>query len=76
MPDDLLTGIGSGAGGGLLGVLLGWFGLRNKITETNARITRMEDKMVWRDTCIATHKSIDETMKRMEEKLDRLIEKR
>lgn len=63
-----LQSAGAGAGGGFLTALLTWFGF-------NKRIDKLEDGTVWRTTCAATHKAVDDRLERMENKIDRLLEK-
>ena len=71
---DLLEIVGSSAGGGILGAIAAFFGLKTKINNLEKRQDRQDDKVVWRDTCIATHKAIDCTLERIESKLDRVLE--
>lgn len=59
---------GAGAGGGLLGALLAWLGV-------SKRLDKLEDGTVWRETCRATHKSVDDSLARIETKLDKLTER-
>lgn len=66
------TGAGAGVGG-VIGMILTLFGVKHKFAELDKKIERIEDRTVWRDTCMATHKSVDDGVKRIEKKLDDLI---
>ncbi len=65
-----VEGAGYGAGGGIIGILLGYLGFKQ-------RLDRMQDEIdgkVTNPTFIATIESIKDTHKSMDKKLDILIE--
>ena len=65
MTDPLSLG-GAGAGGGLLGGLLAWFGF-------SKRLDRLSDVVQYAKTCEATHKAVDQRLESIEDKLDELL---
>ena len=70
---DWIEVIGSGTGGGILGTILAYLGLKSKVDALEAKVEKQGDKTVWRDTCIATHKAINGRLERIEDKVDKLL---
>lgn len=72
---DLTTGAGAGAAGGIFGAFLHWLGVRDKFNEIKEEINKLDEKMVWRPTCSATHKAVDENLAMINKKLDTIVNK-
>lgn len=63
---------GAGAGGGLVSAVLAWFGIKQRLDRNDKDIQRLQDGTVWRETCAAVHKGVDERLVRMEAKMDEI----
>jgi hypothetical protein len=73
---DDITGAGAGIGGGIVGAVLTLLGFKSRLDSQDKAIDEIRKTVQWKDTCIATHKPMDETLKRVELKLDRLLVRR
>jgi len=47
--DDLATKIGIPGGAGILGMVLGWFGLKARINQIEERVGKLSDNVVFTD---------------------------
>lgn len=68
-----MESVGVGAGGGFFATVLALFGVKQRFDRVEKDIESIKDNNVWRGTCSATHKALDERLNRMENKLDQLI---
>ncbi len=66
---------GAGAGGGILGAVLTFFGIKQRIDRQDKVIDDMSAGTVWRPTCAATHEAVNHRLDSIERKIDLLIEK-
>lgn len=73
---------GAGAGGGLFTALIAWLGFNKQQDRQDKDIAEIKTGTVWRETCAATHKGVDESLttvkesqKRLETKMDQLLER-
>ena len=65
---------GAGAGiGGFFGMILTLLGIKSKFSDQDKRIDKIEERQVWRDTCIATHKGVDRRLSSIEQKIDKIL---
>ena len=62
------TGTGAGIGGILTAIAMA-LGFKS-------RLNKLEKDVMYKDTCSATHKPIDIALKRIEDKLDNLLQRR
>lgn len=74
-------GLGAGAGG-LLGAILTFIGIKQRLDRQDKDIEKINDGTVWRSTCHATHKAIfddreinNQRLYRIETKIDQILEK-
>lgn len=67
---------GYGAGGGLLIAALSWFGLRERINHVENDMTNVKNAVVYKDTCGICHSATNQRLDRIEQKIDRLLEKK
>jgi len=67
---DLET-IGAGAGSGILGIILGYFGISKRVD----KLEKDMDKKVSKDVCDRCKEDQDNRLDRMENKIDRILEK-
>ena len=75
MTDPLSLG-GAGAGGGILGGLLTFLGIRSKINDVDKRVDRLTDVVQFVSTCKATHEAIDKRLGRIEDGIDTLVKRK
>lgn len=61
MDQVVISGL-SGGGGGILGALAGFFGLKTKIKNIEKRVDKMADSVRYEDTCIEISKAIREQL--------------
>jgi len=54
--------IGAGAGGGIFAAILAFFGINKRIERVEKDIESIQSSTVWRNTCAATHKGVDENL--------------
>ena len=73
---------GAGVGGGLFTAILAWLGFSKQQDKQDRDIEKLQESVVWRNTCAATHKGVDESLttvkesqKRLENKMDQLLER-
>lgn len=66
-----LESIGAGAGGGIIGIILGYFGISKRVDKLEAEM----DKKVTKDVCERCKEDQDSRLDRMENKIDRILEK-
>lgn len=71
---DLETA-GAGASGGLLSAILMFFGIKQRFDRNEKDIENIQKGTVWRNTCSATHKGVDDRLTRIETKLDIVVDK-
>lgn len=64
---------GAGAGGGLFASIVAWLGVNKRLDRQDRDIEKLEEGTMWRTTCAATHKGVDDSLLRIEKKLDQLI---
>jgi len=57
--DNWASNIGIGGGAGLLGMVLGWFGLKSRIND-------LKESVRYADTCMAIHKAVDVRLQNIE----------
>lgn len=74
--DNPLGDAGIGVGGGIVGAILTLIGFKSRLDTQDKEIKDIRDKVRYIDTCEATHKSIDNSLKRIENKLDDTLERR
>lgn len=55
------AGAGAGAGS-LFSAILVFFGVKQRFERTEKDIENLNKGTVWRETCAATHKAVDETL--------------
>lgn len=67
MVDPITLG-GAGAGGGILGGFIAYFGFIR-------RLERLSDVVRYTETCEATHKAVDQRLESIEKKIDLLLER-
>lgn len=53
-----------------MSAVLAWLGIRQRLDRQDKDIEKLHDETVWRETCAATHKGVDERLTRMESKMD------
>jgi hypothetical protein len=58
-PSDIGGGL---IGGGVLGALLTFFGIKSRMDKQDDRIDKMEERVRFIDTCEVIHKSIDSNL--------------
>jgi len=56
---DWISDVGIGGASGLLGIVLGWFGLRSRIND-------LKESVRYADTCMAIHKAVDVRLQNIE----------
>ena len=66
------TGVGAGIGG-FFGMILTLLGIKSKFSDQDKRMDKMEERQVWQDTCIATHKGVDGRLESIEQKIDKIL---
>jgi len=66
-----LESLGAGAGSGIVGIILGYFGISKRVDKLEAEL----DKKVAKDTCERCKEDQDNRRDRMENKIDRILEK-
>lgn len=68
--------IGAGAGAGsLIGAVLTYFGFKQRVDRLQIEVDNLSNKIVWRDTCYATQKRVDDRLDAMDKKLDLILDK-
>jgi hypothetical protein len=67
---DLET-IGAGAGSGIIGIILGYFGISKRVDKLETDL----DKKVDQKVCERCKEDQDNRLDRMENKIDRILEK-
>ena len=65
--DDLTTKVVVPTGAGILGIITSWFGLRWRVKSTERKVCRMQEHVVFKDTCKSVRNSTDERLKRIED---------
>ena len=60
MPFDLIEKGATAGGGGILGALLGFFGVKSKIDSVDKRVNDLTKVVQFEKTCEATHKGVDD----------------
>jgi len=60
--DDLTTKVGIPGGAGLLGMVLGWFGLRWRIGHVEERVTKLYDEVVFTDVFLTFQGGLKTTL--------------
>ncbi len=71
-----IDNLGYGAGGGIISAILVALGLKSRMDKQDEKIRDIQKTVMYKDTCDATHKPIDTTLQRIEEKLDNLLNRR
>lgn len=61
--DDLMKDLGIGGGGGIIGLILSWFGFKSQIRDLRTDLDGVKRRVRFRDTC-------DEIVKRVEKSLE------
>lgn len=74
MPLDIESAAG-GAGGGIIGALLSFFGSKQRMDRVDKDIDNMRDNTVLRNTCDKTHSAVDQRLTSIDHKLDKIYEK-
>ena len=67
--DPLTTG-GAIGGGGILGAILTFFGIKSKIDSVDKRVDNLTNVVQFASTCGATHKGVENQFKNLNEKID------
>ena len=65
--DELTTKVGVPTGAGILGVILSWFGLRTRVVSVERKVCRMQEHVVFKDTCKSTRTAIKERLETIED---------
>ena len=71
-----IDNLGYGAGGGVVTAILTILGFKSRMDKQDKEIKEIRETVMYKDTCDATHKPIDTTLQRIEDKLDGLISRR
>ena len=71
MPDNLLQTGGAGLGGGMVGAIMAFFGLKTRINSVEKTL----DKVVFRDLCDERYKNLSEQLDKQDKKLDKQSDK-
>ena len=66
-----LETIGASAGSGIVGMVLGYFGISKRVDKIEGDL----DKKIGKDTCEVCQKNHDDRLDRIEGKIDRLLER-
>ena len=74
MPIDIESAAG-GAGGGIMGALLAFFGIKQRVDRVDKDIDVMRDGVVWRNTCDKTHDAVNHRLQSIDYKLDKIFDK-
>ena len=60
--NNLFETDGAGGLGAILGAIVSFFGLKGRINYTEKRINAVTEKVVFKDSCIATHKAVEQRL--------------
>jgi hypothetical protein len=66
-----LESFGAGAGGSVIGIILGYFGISKRVDKLEAEL----DKKVSEETCERCMRDRDARLDRMENKIDKILER-
>jgi hypothetical protein len=66
-----LESISAGAGSGIVGIILGYFGISKRVDKIESELEKKLDK----NTCAVCKDSHDDRLDRIENKIDRLLER-
>lgn len=58
-----------------MSAVLTWLGLKQRFDRVDLELDNLKDKIVWRETCRVTHDAVNQRLDRIEEKIDRLLER-
>lgn len=72
---DILSTGGAASSGGILGALLAFFGIKQHLNRQEKELDVMKEKIVWKEVCQTTHKSVDERLNKIEKQNDRIENK-
>lgn len=79
--DDLLTNIGSGAGGGVLGAIVSWLGFSKRLDKMDEDITELRRNIVYKDVCekcqentVNQYDHVCVAIHKVESKIDTILE--
>lgn len=70
-----LENLGYGAGGGIFGAIVGFFGLKSRIDDVKKDFDEHKKRVVYRDTCERCHDNTNSRLDRIETKLDKLLDR-
>lgn len=68
--------IGMGAGGGLLSAILIALGFKSRMDKQDNRMDKLENTVMYKDTCTATHTPISEDLKEIKNDIKILLTRR
>jgi len=71
-----INDLGYGAGGGIISAILVALGFKTRMDKQDDRVNKLENTVMYKDTCFATHSPINSQLIRIEEKLDFLLTRR
>ena len=70
-----INNAGWGAGGGIMGAILTWLGVRDRMDSHEKRIVSLEEGTVYKDQHHECSRAWHEALERVEKKLDLILEK-
>jgi len=66
-----IESLGAGAGSGIIGTILGYFGISKRVDKIEVELEKKLDK----NTCAVCKDTHDDRLDRIENKIDRLLER-
>jgi hypothetical protein len=79
--DDLLTNLGSGAGGGIIGAIVSWLGLTKRLDKMETELSEFKRSIVFKDVCekcqentINQYNHVCTAIHKVETKIDTILE--
>ncbi len=70
MPFDLIEKGATAGGGGILGALLGFFGIKSKVDAVDKRMDKLSDVVQFKSTCDALHDGVKTQFDSLGDKID------